>query len=502
MSAKPSRRDFLRRATAGATLAGTMGRFANRAVAGETSKNPVVPLDPAIEPLVRLLEETPRNKIVETFAAKVREGTAYQDMLAALLLAAVRNVEPRPSVGFKFHSVLVVQSIHLASTALPESDRWLPVFWALDYFKGTQADDQRERGWTMAPVDESALPKPADAAAAFTHAMERWNEAAADAAIAALVRAARPEEIWPFFFRYGGRDFRSIGHKVIDVANSHRVLGVIGWQHAEPALRSLAYALLMHESGNPADRDDPADRPWRRNQDLVKEIPSDWQNGKVDRDVTLSLLHTLRDGSENDTADRVVELLGNGAGPQSVWDALFLGAAELVVRQPGIVALHALTTTNALHYCYHVATDDVTRRLILLQNAAFLPMFRQSMAGRGNVGNFALDELQAGGGGAVRDVFEAVNRDPMQAARTTLAWFQAGGSLKPWTEEARRLAVYKGTSVHDHKFAFAAIEDAEKISPKWQGHYLAASTLLLQGAGKTDNPLVPRALGALRESNR
>ncbi len=495
---QPSRRDFLCRASAGAALAGSVGCLSNRAVAAPPLEDePVVPLDPAIEPLVRLLEETPRNRIVETFAAKVREGTRYEDMLAALLLSAVRNVEPRPSVGFKFHSVLVVQSIHLASTALPEDERWLPVFWALDYFKGTQAADERERGWTMAPVG-SALPKPANAAAALTDAMQRWDEAAADASIAALVRTAKPEEIWPLFFRYGGRDFRSIGHKAIDVANSHRVLGVIGWQHAEPVLRSLAYALLMHEDGNPAERDDPADRPWRRNQDLAKKIPANWNDGRIDHEATLSLLHTLRDGSENDTCDKVVELLQNGAGPQSIWDALFLGSAELVVRQTGIVALHAVTTTNALRYCYQAAADDTARRLILLQNAAFLPMFRQAMAGRGKVREFAIDELQPDGDGSVGDIFDAVSRDSMQAAQNTLRYFQSGSALGPWTDKARQFVVQKGTSVHDYKLAFAAIEDAENISREWQGHYLAANTFLLQGAREAENPLVQKAREALR----
>lgn len=497
---KPSRRDFLRRASAGAALAGSIGGLSDRAVAAPSSgPGAIVPLDPGIEPLVRLLEETPRQKIVETFAAKVREGVRYEDMLAALLLAAVRNVEPRPSVGFKFHSVLVVQSIHLASRALPESERWLPVFWALDYFKGTQAADERERGWTMAPVDESAMPKAGDAAEAFTAAMDRWDEAAADAAIAALVRTAKPEEIWPLFFRYGGRDYRSIGHKAIDVANSHRVLGVIGWQHAEPVLRSLAYALLMHEDGNPVDRDDPADRPWRRNQELAEAILGDWQDGKADRSATVALLHTLREGSENDACDKVVELLRNGAGPQVIWDGLFLGAGELVVRQSGIVALHAVTTTNALRYCYEASADDMTRRLILLQNAAFLPMFRQSMAGRGNVRDFALDELESVGDGDVRDVFDAVNRNSKLAAQKTLAYFGADGALDPWTEEARRLVVQKGSSVHDYKFAFAAIEDSAKISREWLGYYLAASTYLLQGAGEADNPLVRRAAEKLAD---
>ena len=93
-------------------------------------------------------------------------------MLAALLLAGVRNVQPRPSVGHKFHAVLVVNSAHLASLGSPDTDRWLPIFWALDYFKSSQAQDVREGNWTMGPVDESAVPPARKARKAFIAAMD------------------------------------------------------------------------------------------------------------------------------------------------------------------------------------------------------------------------------------------------------------------------------------------------------------------------------------------
>src|SRR5690606_3584549 len=127
-----------------------------------------------------------------------------------------------------------------------------------------------ERGWTMPPVDESAVPKPHQAPEVFVTAMDNWDEAAADAAVASLARHTGANEVFEMFFRYGARDFRSIGHKAIFVANSWRTLQSIGWQHAEPVLRSLAYALLMHEGSNPAQRDDEADRPFRTNTELVK----------------------------------------------------------------------------------------------------------------------------------------------------------------------------------------------------------------------------------------
>ena len=55
--------------------------------------------------------------------------------------------------------------------------------------------------------------------------------------------------------------------------------------------------------------------------------------------------------------------------PRSLWDALFDGAGELLMRQPGIVSLHAVTTTNALHYAFQASADDRTRKLLLLQGA-------------------------------------------------------------------------------------------------------------------------------------
>ncbi len=91
-----------------------------------------------IEPLVRLLEDKPREQLIEEVASRIRKGLTYREVLAALFLAGIRNVQPRPSVGFKFHAVLVVNSAHIASLASPSEQRWLPIFWALDHFKSAQ----------------------------------------------------------------------------------------------------------------------------------------------------------------------------------------------------------------------------------------------------------------------------------------------------------------------------------------------------------------------------
>src|SRR5213594_923142 len=281
-----ARRSFLRLAGGAGALAalgdfGFIGRLPS-VTAAEAALDPkIVRLHPDIEPLVRLLEDTPRERVLEEVAVRVRRGLPYRDVLAALLLAGVRNIQPRP-VGFKFHAVLVVNSAHLASLASPDSDRWLPIFWALDQFKSSQAADVKEGDWTMGPVEESAVPPSHKTKAAFTEAMDSWDEGAADAAVVGLARTAGAHELFEIFCRYGARDFRDIGHKAIYVANSFRTLEAIGWHHAEPVLRSLAYALLDRGGAkeNPAKADLPADRPFRHNLPAVKKIRAGWLDGK------------------------------------------------------------------------------------------------------------------------------------------------------------------------------------------------------------------------------
>ncbi|MCA9116263.1 MAG: hypothetical protein KDA79_14355, partial [Planctomycetaceae bacterium] len=306
MSTPSNRRTFLQSSIAGSTLLGLGDlSFLSRlpaVSAAEARLDPkIVQFQPEIEPLVRLLEDTPREQLLEAVAAKIMNGTSYREVLAALLLAGVRNVQPRPSVGFKFHAVLVVNSAHLASLASGTQDRWLPIFWAIDYFKDSQADEARQSGWRMPPVDESRVPPAHRARQAFIDAMESWDAEAVDAAVAGLVRTAGANEVIELFYKYGARDYRSIGHKAIFVANSWRTLQSIGWRYAEPVCRSLAYALVNHHGEpNPADSDLAADRPWRSNQERMAKIPAEWQAGKVDDGAARDLLSTLHGGTSDD----------------------------------------------------------------------------------------------------------------------------------------------------------------------------------------------------------
>jgi hypothetical protein len=505
-----SRRGFLQAAAASAAVGMSDLAFLDKlpSVRAEEAKptGKIVQFRPEIEPLVRLIEDTPRDKLLETVAARIRAGLPYRDVLAGLLLAGVRNVQPRPSVGFKFHSVLVVNSAHLASISSPDEHRWLPIFWALDYFKQTQAEDVKEGDWTMAPVNEAAVPDAAKAATAFREAMDRWDEAAADTAVAGLARTAGALETFEIFFRYGARDFRDIGHKAIYVANSYRTLSCIGWQHAEGVLRSLAYALQAHRGEpNPAKSDLVADRPWRRNLERAAKLRKDWTSGKMDDGATKELLSTLRTGTPDECCELAAGIINRGVSPQSVWDAALLSGGELLFRQRGIVALHALTTANALYFAYQTSGDDNTRRMMLLQCAAFVPMFRDAMRRRGDVREFHIEAIEPQSvetSTAQEDIiFGELGRDRDKAAAITLGALKGNGgkpkaSAQSIIDLGRVLVFLKGNNAHDYKFSSAVLEDYYHVSPAWRDRFLAAGVYNLRSSGDPDNALVKRIRAA------
>ena len=349
------RREFLRAASAlgvGAGFGIGLGPAARAFAPASPAEMKIEPehvrFRPEIEPVVEWIEQTPRDKVFEKALEELKRGLSYRDLLAGLFLAGIREVKPRP-VGFKFHAVLVINSAHLLGQSANVDDRLLPLFWALDNFKNSQEADIREGDWKLARVDDARIPRPSKALPAFEEAMQNWDSEAADVAVAGLCRYHGAAEVMEAFWRVGVRDFRNIGHKAIFTAQCWRTLQTIGWQHAEPVLRSLAFGVLdlMKDSGNPA----PVG-PYNVNLERTNKVRGDWQSGRLDSGATKSLLATFRQASADDASKGVFEALDSGIAPESIWDAIVLRAGELMMLKPGILPIHAVTASNALHYIY------------------------------------------------------------------------------------------------------------------------------------------------------
>lgn len=503
-----NRRQFLKSAAVGGVawsaadwaFLGTLPRV-SAAETGSIAER--VQFTPDIEPLVRLIEDTPREQVLERLASAIRKGTPYREVLAALQLAGIRNVQPRPSVGFKFHSVLVVNSCHLASVAGPETERWLPIFWAVDYVKSTQAEEASKTGWKMKPVNEAKVPHGPDAAQLFTDAMDRWDVEQADVATAGIVRSLSKDQVFELFARYAARDFRSIGHKAIFLANAWRTLEVIGYDNAEPVLRSLAFAMLSHgDEPNPATSDLAADRPWRDNAELAKKLTAGGTNGREDVRAATDLISSFRVDNAQDAAQAAVDILRAGTRVTSVWDGVFVGAGELLMRQPGIVGLHGLTTANAVHYLWSHVKDETLRQRLLLQACSFNALFRDAARGRGQLAKLSINDVAplggvSGGPFTLDEIFADVSSDKLRASRKLHDYLKAGGDPKAALDAARRLVFQKGRDAHDYKYSSAVLEDFANVTPGMRNQFLALSVFYLKGTGDRDSGLIGRTRAAL-----
>jgi len=450
---------------------------------------------PEIEPLVRLIEETPREQIFSAMAARIKSGTTYTEILTAILLAGIRNVQPRPNVGFKFHCVMVMHAAHQATLAAKDEHRWFPLFWSLDYFKRCQDQDRSEGDWTMSAVEGQEL-RADHAVTELATALDQWDVEKADRAAANAACSATPAQLLEIFARFGARDFRNIGHKAIWVAGGFRTLEVIGWQHAEPVMRSLAYALLNHQGEpNPSQNDFVADRAGKANWDLAKQLHGSGDLAhRLDEGFTKQWLEGARSESPLSLAKLTSEGIKQGIAPRSIADGIYAAASELVMRQPAIVPLHSITASNALQYLYRSVQGNELRLWLLLQNASFIGHFRESASGRGALKEMSLLDLKPAEKPVadVRDIFALLGENREQASQAILRFVQDGQDLSAMLQHAREMIFLKGTDSHDYKYSSAIFEDFRYCSPAWQAKVLAASAHLLTSSRQADNGLKAR----------
>ena len=76
---------------------------------------------PDIEPIVRLIEETPRDRCVDVFIDQLRRGLPYRRFLAAVFFASVRRYQSH-------HDVYKIHSVHQVSLDARPEERLLPLF--------------------------------------------------------------------------------------------------------------------------------------------------------------------------------------------------------------------------------------------------------------------------------------------------------------------------------------------------------------------------------------
>jgi hypothetical protein len=474
------------------------------AISGITTRFGFTETDRTVAVLLKWLEDSQRDRIPREVVPMIRTGLRYEDLLAALSLAAVRNVQPYPDVGYKYHSVMVLRSIHMTTQHLTDADKWFPIVWAADYFKHTQAQERAAGGWRLPTRPAASAGNPQAARRALVSALDNWDRDAADAAIVKYAQLARPDEIFSVLFPYGARDLRAIGHKAITVSNAHSLIALGGRVQAESILRSTVAALQNSEgSPDPANHRLQPDEPWRQNQKRSRDIPPSWKHGRDDPGARRELHAALYRMPEEAVGTVVVQMLQQGIAPETIWQALFDTAAEMLMRQPSVVLVHAQTTTNALHYAYRVCDDEQTQQMMLLQCAAFIAMFRK--LAYATQPDLSLDALQplpldSTGVDAIAEIFsDLATGHRLQAARKSLSYLQNGGDAAALIATARHHLVYNVDEAHDYKYSEAVFDNYSHFADSaWRYRFLSAGMAYFKAPASRPAPVVEEMMELLK----
>ena len=442
--------------------------------------------------LVRLLIDTPRDSLLEALAARIRAGLTRAELLRALAIAACREVSPYPDVGFKYHAVMMLQSVQLSMAALPKERAWLPLFWTADYFKAASAQEDRSRPWSLPAVRERSRGTPE--LSALVDALASWDRDEADRATAALVDAGQTYAVLQTLMLQAARDFRAIGHKTIAAANAHRLHSALGSPVAAPLARSLASAVQNPEGdADPARHEYVADGDWKANQALAANLPRHWQSGRDDAAAAQAFLQELRTAKSEQAVTAATSLLTDNVSAHTVWEAVMMFAAELILRRNNIIAVHANTMANAMHYCYLVTDADSAKRLLLLQAVAFMARFRALVDRDPRARDRRIDAIALLPAASVDEILETLGEDRFRAVRQALGWLDAGrnpATLAVWT---RWYATLKNTGTHDIKLIEAMLENYRWLRFPWRSALLAASLMYANASTAPDDEVVVRA---------
>lgn len=434
------------------------------------------------EERVRWVMATPREAALLRGARELEAGLDPGLLLGAVLVAAARDIRTdRPSFN---HSALSVSAIDQLGAPASGVERRRNALWCLDYFKEVQEAEAASDDWRMAPVEASSLPAGPAARAALVEALERWDRAAADAALAGWVRSAPLDLVYALVFEYGLRCVGNIGHKAIYAALSRRALPLAGERFAEDVLRSVVSSFFL---GGPTQRA----APFEKSRELVGAgIAAGVRRAGSDDGPGRELLGALRRSAPDEMPAVVARLLADGAAPEGLWHAVVTAAAEVVVAEPGVGALHALTSANALHHIALHAPSQRVAQLALLQSAAWVAWFRADLDARATA--LRIDALE-----------------PAPAAPDALFGEQAGlpkasaalwlGAREPeaFLARAQRAARTRSDDVHEFKLAAAALEEARASSPQARPFVCAALAMHLPSEGRTDGVRLQRIDSAL-----
>jgi hypothetical protein len=431
-----------------------------------------------LEPLVRLMQETPAKKLLPVLAERLNSGTELKQLVAAAALANARTFGGEDYVGY--HTMMALSpALHMARE-LPQPLQALPVFKVL--YRNTNRI--QEQGGRQNEVLHTATPAKLTAGRPGTdllrEAVHRKSMTEAEQTFAALAQLSPDEAL------------NQLLHAVQDQTEVHRVvlpyrawdlLDLIGKEQAHTLLRQSVHYCVKAESwqGN-ARKDEPRTvLPKMLEQyKLLGRTPG----ALVAEDKWIDeLSQTFFKSTPEQAAESAASALAEGFAPDDIGQAISLAANQLVLRDHGrppnsesagkpigsvhgdSIGVHACDSANAWRNLARVSNARNTFACLIL--GAYQVALDRTQRG-GDFQNWSpmpvpwqLDRIKSTEADTLmREADEAI-RQNLQAQVTAIAsrYGELGHAPRPMFDLMLRYAVSEDGALHAEKYYRTVTEE-------------------------------------------
>jgi hypothetical protein len=446
-----------------------------------------------LESLVRVMQETPPNKLVPTLAGQLKAGTELRRLVAAAALANARTFGGEDYVGF--HTMMALAPSLRMARELPEPLQPLPVFKVL--YRNTNRIQEKggRKEEVLRLVKPGSLPEGRSGADVLRDAVHRKDVAEAERTFAGLAQISADDALNHLLATV--EDCTEV-HRVVLPYRAWDLLDLIGREQAHTLLRqSVRYCIRAESWSSNAPYNEPRTllpRMLEQHQ-LLGRTPGTRtaEDGWVDQ-----LSQTIFKSTPEQAAEAAAAALKEGFAPATVAEAFSLAANQLVLRDVGrqprdevpgkpmgsvhgdSIGVHACDSANAWRNLARVSNSRNAFACVIL-GAYQVAMDRTARGGdflkweplplKRHVEQIKSTDADA----LLRDLDEAV-RQSLQARAAALVhrYGELGLAPRPIFDLMLRYAVSEDGALHGEKFYRTVTEEFASTRPAFRWRQLVA----------------------------
>ncbi len=442
----------------------------------------------SLEPLVRLMQDTPVAKLLPVLVEKLRSGTPLQQLVAAGALANARSFGGDDYVGF--HTMMALAPGYHISQELPAEQQPLPVFKVL-YRNTNRLQETGGSEHETMHLLSNPTQSPADAGSFLREAVRSKDLPRAEAAFAQV--STSPEDTLNAVLQAMQDDTEV--HRVVLPYRAWDLLSIIGPEQASTLLRqSVRYCVKAENS-------------WagKGSRELLPKLLETYKllgaklgTRPAEDQWVATLSETIFNATPEQAAAAAAAALAEGFLPDAVGEAISLAANQLLLRDQGRVpsqevagkpigsvhgdsiGVHACDSAGAWRNLARVARPQNTFACLIL-GAYQAALDRTNRGGDFSkweplpLARHLSDVKSSTADNLLADLDEAI-RGNLQGRASGIV--QRYGSLGFAPEQifalCRRYAISEDGALHAEKFYRTVTEEFQTTRPAFRGRQLVA----------------------------